>query len=56
VTRLTNDDYVYRNASYSRRKYLSFVRDPGTDMIIREKRDHAGYICTRGRPGGEAIT
>jgi dipeptidyl aminopeptidase/acylaminoacyl peptidase len=58
VTRLTNDDYVYSNASYSPDgKYLSFVRDPGTDLIIRERRDQGGPSDLYVRPtsGGEPI-
>ena len=58
VTRLTNDDDVYSDASYSPDgNYLSFVRDPGTDRIIREKRNHGGPSDLYARPtgGGEAI-
>ena len=58
VTRLTNDDYVYSDAAYSPDgRYLSFVRDPGTDLVIREKRSHGGPSDLYVRPtgGGQAI-
>ena len=58
LTRLTNDDEVYSDASYSPDgKYLSFVRDPGTDRIIREKRDHGGPSNLYVRPvaGGTPV-
>ena len=58
VARLTDDDYVYGDASYSPDgKYLSFVRDPGTDLIIREKRSHGGPsdLFVRPTAGGEPI-
>ncbi len=43
VTRLTNDDYVYSDPAYSPDgRYISYVRDPGTDMIIRQKLNHGG--------------
>jgi len=43
LTRLTDDDYVYSDASYSPDgKYIAYVRDPGTDLVIREKRNHGG--------------
>ena len=43
VTRLTDDGYVYSDASFSPDgKYLSYVRDPGTDLIIRQKLNHGG--------------
>jgi dipeptidyl aminopeptidase/acylaminoacyl peptidase len=58
VTRLTNDDEVYSDAEFSPDgKYVSYVRDPGTDLIIREKRNHGGpsdlYIRAVG--GGDPI-
>jgi len=53
LTRLTNDDEVYSDPSYSPDgRYLSFVRDPGTDLIIREKRDHGGPSDLHVRPVG----
>ena len=58
VTRLTNDDDVYSDASYSPDgRYLSFVRDPGTDVIIREKRNHGGPSDLYVRPaaGGKPV-
>ena len=58
VTRLTNDDNVYSDASYSPDgQYLSFVRDPGTDLVIREKRSHGGPsdVYVRRAAGGEPI-
>ncbi len=43
VTRLTDDGFVYRDASFSPDgKYLAYVRDPGTDIIIKQKLDHGG--------------
>ena len=56
VTRLTNDGYVYSDAAYSPDgKYLSYVRDPGTDMIIQQKLNHGGPSDLYIRPvgGGE---
>ena len=58
VTRLTNDGYVYSDPAYSPDgKYISYVRDPGTDMIIQQKLNHGGpsdlYIRPAG--GGAAI-
>ena len=58
VTRLTNDDYVYSDAAFSPDgKYISYVRDPGTDLIVREKRNHGGPSDLYIRPadGGAAI-
>lgn len=58
VTRLTNDDNVYSDPSFSPDgKYLAYVVDPGTDLIIREKRNHGGPSDLFIRPvdGGEAI-
>jgi dipeptidyl aminopeptidase/acylaminoacyl peptidase len=58
VTRLTDDGYVYSDATFSPDgKYLSYGRDPGTDLIIREKRDHGGPSDLYIRPvaGGEPI-
>ena len=35
MTRLTDDGYVYSDAAYSPDgKYISYVRDPGTDLVI----------------------
>lgn len=43
ITRLTNDDHVYSSPAFSPdSRWISFVRDPGTDLIIREKRNHGG--------------
>jgi thiosulfate/3-mercaptopyruvate sulfurtransferase len=43
LTRLTDDGHVHRNASFSPDgAWLAYVRDPGTDLIIREKRSHGG--------------
>ncbi len=58
VTRLTDDDYVYSDPAYSPDgRYISYVRDPGTDMIIRQKLNHGGpsdlYITPVA--GGRAI-
>lgn len=55
VTRLTDDGYVYSDAAYSPDgTWLSYVRDPGTDLIIREKRSHGGpsdlYVQKAGGP------
>jgi dipeptidyl aminopeptidase/acylaminoacyl peptidase len=58
LTRLTNDGYVYSDAAFSPDgKYLSYVRDPGTDMIIGQKLNHGGPSDLYIRPanGGEAI-
>lgn len=58
VTRLTDDGYVYRDAKYSPDgAYLSYTRDPGTDLIIREKRNHGGPSDLYVRPssGGEPV-
>ena len=43
VTRLTNDDNVYSAPVFSPdSRWIAYVRDPGTDLIIREKRNHGG--------------
>ncbi len=43
VTRLTDDGFVYSDANFSPDgKYLSYVRDPGTDLIIQQKLNHGG--------------
>lgn len=43
VTRLTDDGDVYSAPAFSPDgAWISFVRDPGTDVIIREKRNHGG--------------
>ena len=43
ITRLTDDGHVYSNAGFSPDgKYISYVRSPGTDLIIQEKRNHGG--------------
>jgi dipeptidyl aminopeptidase/acylaminoacyl peptidase len=58
VTRLTDDGFVYSDASFSPDgKYLSYVRDPGTDMIIQQKLNHGGPSDLYIRPvaGGEPI-
>jgi Tol biopolymer transport system component len=58
VTQLTDDGFVYSDAAYSPDgRYLSYVRDPGTDLIIREKRNHGGPSDLYIRPvaGGEPI-
>jgi dipeptidyl aminopeptidase/acylaminoacyl peptidase len=58
VTRLTDDGYVYSDASYSPDgKYLSYVRDPGTDLIIQQKLNHGGPSDLYVRPveGGAPI-
>jgi dipeptidyl aminopeptidase/acylaminoacyl peptidase len=56
VTRLTDDGYVHSDASFSPDgRYLSYVRDPGTDLIIRQKLNHGGPSDLYVRPlaGGE---
>ena len=56
VTRLTDDGFVYSDAGFSPDgKFLSYVRDPGTDLIISEKRNHGGPSDLYVRPvdGGE---
>ena len=58
VTRLTDDGHVYSEAAFSPDgKLISFVRDPGVDLIIREKRNHGGPSDLYVRPvaGGDAI-
>ncbi len=58
VTQLTDDGFVYSAAAYSPDgRYLSYVRDPGTDLIIREKRNHGGPSDLYVRPvaGGEPV-
>jgi dipeptidyl aminopeptidase/acylaminoacyl peptidase len=58
VTRLTDDGYVYSDASFSPDgRYLSFVRDPGTDLIIAQKLDHGGPsdLFVRAVAGGEPV-
>jgi dipeptidyl aminopeptidase/acylaminoacyl peptidase len=58
VTRLTDDGFVYSDAQFSPDgKYLSFVRDPGTDLIIQRKLDHGGPSDLYVRPvaGGDPI-
>ncbi len=58
VTRLTNDGYVYSDAGFSRDgKYISYVRDPGTDMIIQKKLNHGGPsdLFIRPAAGGQPI-
>jgi dipeptidyl aminopeptidase/acylaminoacyl peptidase len=58
VTQLTDDGSVYSDAAYSPDgRYVSYVRDPGTDLIIREKRNHGGPSDLYIRPaaGGEPI-
>jgi dipeptidyl aminopeptidase/acylaminoacyl peptidase len=43
VTRLTDDGYVYSDAGFSPDgRYISYVRDPGIDMIIQQKLNHGG--------------
>jgi dipeptidyl aminopeptidase/acylaminoacyl peptidase len=58
VTRLTNDSYVYSDGGFSPDgKYISYVREPGTDMIIEQKLNHGGPSDLFVRPvaGGEPI-
>ena len=58
VTQLTDDGFVYSDAGYSPDgRYVSYVRDPGTDLVIREKRNHGGPSDLYIRPvaGGEPI-
>ena len=58
VTRLTDDGYVYSDAAYSPGgRYISYVRDPGTDMIIQQKLNHGGPSDLYIRPvaGGAPI-
>jgi dipeptidyl aminopeptidase/acylaminoacyl peptidase len=43
VTRLTDDGYVYGDASFSPDgRFLSYVKSFGTDMIIQQKLNHGG--------------
>ncbi len=59
VTRLTDDGFVYSDAQYSPDgKYLSYVRDPGTDLIIRQKWNHGGPSDLYVRPvaGGKPVS
>ena len=58
VTRLTDDGYVYSDAQFSRDgTHISYVRDPGTDMIIQEKLNHGGPsdLFIRPAAGGSAV-
>jgi dipeptidyl aminopeptidase/acylaminoacyl peptidase len=59
VARVTEDDgYVYGDADFSPDgKYLSYVRSPGTDLIIARKLDHGGPSDLFVRPvaGGEPV-
>ena len=58
VTRLTDDGYVYSDPNFSPDgKYISYVRDPGTDMIIEQKLNHGGPsdLFVRPAAGGEPI-
>lgn len=58
VTRLTDDGHVYSDASFSPDgRFLAYVRDPGTDLIIREKRNHGGPSDLYVRPvdGGQPV-
>ena len=58
VTRLTDDGFVYSDATFSPDgTYLAYVRDPGTDMIIQQKLNHGGPSDLYVRPvsGGEPI-
>jgi dipeptidyl aminopeptidase/acylaminoacyl peptidase len=58
VTRLTDDGFVYSDVSVSPDgKLLSYVRDPGTDMIIQQKLNHGGPSDLYVRPfdGGDPI-
>ncbi len=57
LTRLTDDEHVYSDPSFSPDgSWLAYVREPGTDLIIREKRTHGGpsdlYVR---KPGGAPI-
>ncbi|MCX6546354.1 MAG: S9 family peptidase [Acidobacteria bacterium] len=58
VTRLTDDGFVYSDPKYSPDgTYLSYVRDPGTDLIIKQKLNHGGPSDLYVRPssGGDPI-
>jgi dipeptidyl aminopeptidase/acylaminoacyl peptidase len=58
VTRLTDDGFVYSDAKYSPDgACLSYVRDPGTDLIIKQKLSHGGPSDLYVRPssGGDPI-
>ena len=58
VTRLTDDGYVYSDAGFSPDgRYLSYARDPGTDLIISQKLNHGGPSDLYVRPaaGGEPV-
>jgi dipeptidyl aminopeptidase/acylaminoacyl peptidase len=58
VTRLTDDGYVYSDPGFSPDgKCISYVRDPGTDMIIEHKLNHGGPsdLFIRPTSGGQAI-
>lgn len=58
LARLTDDGHVYSDASFSPDgRYLSYVREPGTDLIIQEKRNHGGPsdLYVRPVPGGDPI-
>jgi dipeptidyl aminopeptidase/acylaminoacyl peptidase len=58
VTRLTDDGYVYSDAGFSPDgRYLSCVRDPGTDLIIAQKLNHGGPrdLYVRPAAGGEPV-
>lgn len=56
VTRLTDDGFEYSDAKYSPDgSYLSYVRDPGTDLIIKQKLNHGGPsdLYVRALAGGD---
>jgi len=58
VTRLTDDGFVYTDAGFSPDgRYLSYVRDPGTDLIIAQKLNHGGPrdLYVRPAAGGEPV-
>ncbi|MFB3853813.1 MAG: prolyl oligopeptidase family serine peptidase [Vicinamibacterales bacterium] len=58
VTRLTDDGFVHADAEFSPDgKYLSYVRSPGTDLVIEKKLNHGGPTDLYVRPvaGGEPV-
>jgi dipeptidyl aminopeptidase/acylaminoacyl peptidase len=58
LTRLTDDGYVYSDARFSPDgRYLSYAREPGTDLIIQQKWNHGGPtdLYVRPLPQGDPI-